>query len=150
MEDIVNLGIKIYDKPEYFSLYCDGLDAVQNREKDSSIFLYPNNAIIFLFYTYPSHRRVYCVKNCNSSLMYELPNVNRKTTILFKQFASKVDKTKKAVSFIKEHYPKYVYKYSDVFYYKLDIIIKEKGKLDYYVLDALCKRSIENGCFSNT
>jgi len=81
--------------------------------------------------------------------MCELPGLSHSVTVLFKQFASRVDKTKKAISYLREHYQDYAYSLNDSFYYRLDILLQAKGKLDYYELDALCKRSIKIGCIGN-
>lgn len=141
------LEVEVFNKPQFFSLYCEGPFFLQTFTEDSSVFHFKENAVLFLYYTFSAHRRVYCIRNETSSFMSELPNVNKKTTILFKQFASRVDKTKRAVSYLKEHYENYSFSFDNQFYYKLDILLKEKGKLNYVLLDALCKRSIADGCF---
>ncbi|HHX58003.1 MAG TPA: hypothetical protein GX710_08315 [Clostridiales bacterium] len=82
--------------------------------------------------------------------MIELPGLSKRITVLFKQFASRVDKTKRAVSYLREHYPKNAYLFEDGFYHRLDVLLRMKGKLDYYELGALCNRSLYNGYACNT
>lgn len=140
------LQVFISDNPHFHTLYSDGQEITMVKNNEASVLLYPTDAVIFLYYTYPTHRRVYCVRYKDSQSMVELPDLSDKVTILFKQYASRVDKTKRAVSFLREHYPEYAYSFSDGFYHRLDVILLKKGSLDYYELGELCIRSITNGC----
>jgi|LSQX01.1.fsa_nt_gb hypothetical protein len=140
-----HLHVSILNSPQFYTLYADGREDTMIKSETASILLYPENSVLFLYYTYPTHRRVYCVRNCEQSTT-ELPGLSEKVTVLFKQFASRVDKTKRAVSFLREHYPDNAYSFDDGFYQRLNILLLKKGKLDYYELDELCKRSSLSGC----
>jgi hypothetical protein len=144
------LEVTIQKNPQFFSLYADGQEDTIIKNHSSSILLYPPDAVIFLYYTFPTHRRVYCVRNTNKEHMCELPGLSHSIAVLFKQFASRVDKTKKAVSYLREHYPHSAFSFDDGFYLRLDILLQLKGKLDYSELEALCKRNLKNGCIINT
>lgn len=136
------LNIAIQSNAQFYTLYADGAEDTMIQTPSATVLQYAPQTIVFLYYTFPTHRRVYCIRNTMSQKICALPGLSHQVTVLFKQFASRVDKTKKAVSFLREHYIDNVFLFDDVFYYRLDILLKSKGKLDYYELDALCKRSL--------
>ena len=144
------LEVTIQKKPKFFSLYADGHEETMLQTNTSSVLLYPPDAVLFLYYTFPTHRRVYCIRNNLAGCVSELPGLSHSVTILFKQFASRVDKTKKAISYLREHYPKDVFSFDDGLYIRLDVLLQVKGKLNYSELEALCKRKIKDGCINNT
>lgn len=143
------LKITILKNPQFFTLYADGNEETILKTNTSSVLLYPPDAVIFLYYTFSTHRRVYCVRNVINKNAIILPGLSQEVTILFKQFASRVDKTKKVVSFLREHYSENVFVFDDGFYVRLDVLLKMKGTLDYYALDLLSQRSKKNGCIVN-
>ncbi len=144
------LQIYIPKDPHFFSLYADGKEETLVQTNSASVLYYPPDAIVFLYYTYPTHRRVYCIRNAERQRMNDLPCTSLPVAILFKQFASRVDKTKKAVSYIREHYPEISFSQPDSFYSRLDILLLAKGKLDYSLLDELIKRTLDYGCTCNS
>lgn len=133
------LTVTIPNEDNFFSLYADGLFMVKHFDPDSgeTNIEYEKDSLVYLYYTYPTHRRVYLIRNTQGPSCIRLPNVNKPVKVLFKQFASRVDKTKRAVSYLHTHYQK-AFDECDSFFYKLDILLKRKGKLDYLALDSIC------------
>lgn len=143
--DARNLQITIPHAPIFFTLYADGKEDTIVNTDTGSVLYYPDNAIILLYYTFPTHRRLYCVRNTECSIMSDLPSVSLPVSILFKQFASRVDKTKKAISYLREHYHEHAYNLPNGFYSRLGLMLSQKGKLNYLLLDDLVKRSLTDG-----
>jgi hypothetical protein len=138
------LVITIPPEGHYYSLYADGLYAQKVYEKETGMtsLYYDSGSAVFLYYTYPTHRRVYLVRdNGEDGDTRSLPGVSKKVSVIFKQYASRVDKTKRAVSYLNTHYQS-AYGYSDKFYTRLSVILLEKGKIDYAAIDALYKRGL--------
>jgi hypothetical protein len=135
--------------PQFYTLYADGCEETMVHTPIGAQLIYPHQSIVFLYYTFPAHRRVYCIRNTGIGAK-ELPGVSCPVSILFKQYASRVDKTKKAVSYLREHYPDIAFSLSDAFYTRLGLLLLEKGKISYSSLDYLINRSLSNGCTSNT
>jgi hypothetical protein len=136
------LVITIPPEGYYYSLYADGLYAKKTYEKETDMtsLYYERGAAVFLYYTYPTHRRVYLVRNSGEEgEAKSLPGVSKKVSVIFKQYASRVDKTKRAVSYLNTHYQS-AYGYSDKFYTRLSVILLGKGKIDYTAIDALCEK----------
>ncbi|GMO55782.1 MAG: hypothetical protein Ta2C_10990 [Candidatus Endomicrobiellum trichonymphae] len=132
------LVITINDANNFFSLYADGDLSEKHYDKESGIteLTYDDNAIIFLYYTYPTHRRVYCVRNCEDGEQTLLPGLSKKVNVIFKQIASRVDKTRRAAAFLREHRGS-AYKYTDEFYTRLSFLIDQKGKINYSSIEKL-------------
>ena len=139
------LHITIPREQNFYTLYADGKEDTLVNTDSGSVLYYPENAVILLYYTFPTHRRVYCIRNIESSIVSDLPSVSLPVSILFKQFASRVDKTKKAISYLREHYPEHTFTLPNGFYSRLGLLLSQKGKLDYYLLDELIKRSLAHG-----
>lgn len=136
------LYVTIQKNPRFYTLYADGREDTITDSPTAHLLLYPAGSIVFLYYTFPTHRRVYCIQNADSSKMSELPGLSKPVTILFQQYASRVDKTKKAVSYLRAHYPSHVFLFDSLFYYRLAVLLEQKGKLDYCLLDLLVQRSL--------
>jgi hypothetical protein len=136
------LYVTIQKNPRFYTLYADGREDTITDSQAAHLLLYPAGSIVFLYYTFPTHRRVYCIHNTESPRMSELPGLSKPITILFQQYASRVDKTKKAVSYLRAHYPSHVFLFEASFYYRLAILLEKKGKLDYCLLDLLVQRSL--------
>jgi hypothetical protein len=138
------LVVTIPPEGYFYSLYADGLYTQKLYEKETGMthLYYEPGAVVFLYYTYPTHRRVYLIRdNEENGELKNLPGVSKKVSVIFKQYASRVDKTKRAVSYLNTHY-RGAYRYSDKFYIRLSVILLERGKIDYAAIDALCKRGL--------
>ena len=90
-----------------------------------------------LYYTYPAHRRAYVVRVTDDGTTV-LPGLSAPVKKIICVYASKVDKLKKALSYIGEHYFSPL-KLSDLFYIRLERLLLRKGKLDYATLKNLCE-----------
>lgn len=143
------LRVEILTTPQFYTLYADGHEDTMIETPRGVELLYPPQAVLFLYYTFPAHRRVYCVRNTEGG-MSSLPGLSLPVSILFKQFASRVDKTKRAASYLREHYPSFAYALPDSFYTRLGIHLLAKGKLSYTALDSLVQRSLSHGCLTHT
>lgn len=143
------LNVEILTTPQFYTLYADGRYETMVKTPNGVQLLYPPDAVIFLYYTFPAHRRVYCVRNSGFGKS-TLPGLSSPVSILFKQYASRVDKTKKAVSYLREHYPHFAYEMPDAFYTRLAILLLEKGKISYTSLESLFVRSIPHGCIAHS
>ncbi|MCD1654454.1 hypothetical protein K7J14_07015 [Treponema zuelzerae] len=94
------LSVEILNAPHFYTLYADGHEDTMIEKPNGVELLYPPHAVLFLYYTFPAHRRVYCVRNSETGKS-SLPGLSMPVSILFKQYASRVDKTKRAVSYLR-------------------------------------------------
>jgi len=134
------LIIVIPDKSNFYSLYADGLYSRKAYVKDmeTSYFAYPPGAVIFLYYTYPTHRAASAVRHVPGEA--SLPGLSKKVELLFTVHASKVDKLKRAVGFLNKNAGG-AYRFDDGFYLRLYCALEKKGKLNYLALRNLAKRA---------
>lgn len=137
MIPIIHVLIPHKEKPSYYTLYVKGNYSTKKDFADGVNFEFVQNSLLILYYTYPAHRRAYVVRFTGNDNTH-LPGLSQPVKILLVVHASKVDKLKKAISFIQEHYFKPTY-LPDLFYYRLEQIIKQKGKLNYETLHCLCQ-----------
>lgn len=121
--------VLVPQKDRFYTLYSDGPYVDKTTNEEGTLFTYLENSILFLYYTYPTHRRAYAVR-CSSAGTTILPGLSFPVNVLIRVHASKVDKLKKSVSFLVAHYQK-PYDFSDAFYTRLHFIIQEKGKINY-------------------
>jgi hypothetical protein len=131
-------------KGNFYSLYADGLYYLKKYDKETgtTYLHYKGGSAVFLYYTYPTHRRVYLIRNDEEDgTSKSLPGLSKKVRVLFKQYASRVDKTKRAVSYLNTHHES-AYNCSERFYVRLSVLLSGKGNLDYGAIDALCKRGL--------
>jgi hypothetical protein len=137
------LVVAVPPEGNFYSLYADGLYCMKKYDKESgtTYLHYEGGTAVFLYYTYPNHRRVYLIRNEESGDVKSLPGLSKKVTVIFRQYASRVNKTKRAVSYLNAHYEN-AYGYSDKFYTRLSALLQRKGEIDYAAIDALCKRGL--------
>jgi hypothetical protein len=138
------LVITIPPDTYYYGLYADGLYFKKIFDKNThstNLYYHPDSAV-FLYYTYPTHRRVYLIRHTFPAALpgVSLPGVSKQVSVIFKQYASRVDKTRRAVSFLNTHHQKNAYGYSDKFYLRLSVLLSDRGKINYTALEALCNR----------
>ncbi|GMO42604.1 MAG: hypothetical protein Ta2F_18490 [Termitinemataceae bacterium] len=146
------LTISIPPENNIFSLYADGqfIHKEYEKETQTTYLTYAVDSAIFLYFTFPKHRRVYLIRNIapvKNSVLTSLNCLSQPVKIIFKQFASRVDKTRRAAAFLNEHY-KSAYKYSDIFYYRLDRILLRRGKINYMAIAELVKQDQKYKLFS--
>jgi hypothetical protein len=129
----------------FYSLYSDGIFEKKHFDKDTEITAleYKENSAVLLYYTYPVHRRVYLVRNVSyeTKNLTGLPGLSKKVKIIFKNTASRVDKTRRAFAHIREHYGD-PFAFPDDYYTRLDFLIKQKGKIKYHLIDMLTEKYI--------
>ena len=133
------LVIIIPDESSFYSLYADGVHSrkLYVKETKETYLSYPEGSVIFLYYTYPNHRAVSCVRNVPGEAA--LPGLSRKTAVIFTAHASKVDKLKRAIGYLNAHTGG-AYKYGDDFYLRLYFVLQQRGKLNYLALRNLAER----------
>jgi hypothetical protein len=134
------LIIVIPDKSNFYSLYADGLYSRKAYVKDmeTSYFAYSPGSVIFLYYTYPTHRAASAVRYVPGEA--SLPGLSKKVNLLFTVHASKVDKLKRAVGFLNKNAGG-AYSFEDDFYLRLYYVLEKKGKLNYLALRNLARRA---------
>jgi hypothetical protein len=140
----MNNNLIITNTPNnFYSIYSDGIFEKKHFDKEAGITTleYKENAVVLLYYTYPVHRRVYLVRNVSDETknLTGLPSLSKKVKIIFKNTASRVDKTRRAFGHIREHYGD-PFIFSDDFYLRLDFLIKQKGKIKYSLIDILVNK----------
>ena len=138
------LVVAIPDEPLFYSLYADGPLArkVHSREAGETYLSYPEGAVVFLYYTYPSHRAATCVRNAPGGAA--LPGLSRKVAVLFTVDASRVDKLKRAIGHLNVHSGG-AYQYGDDFYLRLYFVLQQPGRLNYIALRSLAGRYVKEG-----
>lgn len=133
------LEVTIPDESSFYSLYSDGLLARKTyvREQKSTVIEYAPNAVLALYYTYPTYREACLVRNASSSFpLVSLPGLSQKVSLIFSVNASRVDKLKRAISFIHSNFGNFFSK-DDGFYIRLHFILRQKGKINYMALREL-------------
>ena len=127
------LVITIPDKTYFYSLYADGIFSRKTYFPDSgeTLLAYPPGSVIFLYYTYPSHRAASVIRNVPGNA--DLPGLSKKVRLLFTVHASRVDKLKRSVGYLNKNAGG-SYCYPDGFYIRLYFILHRRGKLNYLSL----------------
>jgi len=117
-----------------FSLFVEGVYEKQENEID---FYLSEGYKAVLYYTYPKYRKAFLVRpSLPGEASQYLPNVEGGLIVLGEFQRSKVDKIKKALSFLrtKEDVIKTL-KRNDLFFRKLGFVLQAKGRLDYVLLE---------------
>jgi hypothetical protein len=137
------LIVTIPKNASFYTLYSDGLHCAKTIDVKTSLvsFHYPQNEAVFLYYTYPHHREAFLIRNTENGDV-SLPSLSKKVSVLFTARASRVDKLKRAVSFLNVH-TKGANLFSDDFYIRLWLILEKKGKLDYPALLGIAEKALE-------
>jgi hypothetical protein len=139
------LIVTIPDKAAFYSLYSDGLLAWKHYDKDSETtsIAYNDNAVVILYYTYPTHREACIIRSTQEGGAAALPGLSKKVSLLFSVHASKVDKLRRAAGFLNKHHGG-AFSKDDGFYLRLYFLLCEKGPLNYPALKNLAERSAGN------
>ncbi len=134
------LVVAIPDESYFYSLYADGIFSRKAYVKDTgeSYFAYPPGSVVFLYYTYPTHRAASAVRHAPGGA--SLPGLSKKVSLLFTVHASKVDKLKRAVGYLNKNAGG-AYRFGDGFYTRLYFILESKGRLNYLALRNLAGRA---------
>ena len=117
----------IPDRQDFFSLFADGPYLRKTRAGESTVLLFPQGAVIFLYYTYPAFREALAVRNTGEGIL--LPGLSGKASVLFRVRASRVDKLRRAVGFVNANFRPDAYSREDGFYTRLAFVLERRGKL---------------------
>ena len=122
----------------FYTLYVYGSYGGKRAVPGGSDFDFISESLLVLYYTYPAHRRAYIVRFADDGKT-ELPGLSHPVKKIVCVYASKVDKLKKALSYIGEHYfPPLTL--PDLFYVRLERLLLRKGKIDYPAIKTLCEQ----------
>jgi hypothetical protein len=134
-----NLVIIIPTRPRFYSLYVDGKLARKAfvREENATRLFYGINAVITLYYTYPSFRAAHIVRNIPGGR--EFPGLTSAVTELCSFRASRVDKLRRALDYLDKHFTS-AFGFPDAFYLRLSFLIEARGKLNYIALNTLAQK----------
>jgi hypothetical protein len=135
------LVVTIPDKNNFYSLYADGLFIRKSYIKDLEVtrIFYDQNQVVFLFYTYPTHREACAVRNTPAGSRW-FPGLSKPVSLLFSVHASRVDKLRRAVGFLNTHEGG-AYSWDDGFYIRLLFILSRRGGINYFSLRRLAEDS---------
>jgi len=140
------LEVAIPDHNSFYTLYADGKHCFKtyDRQKKVTLLQYPQDAAVFLYYTYPTHREACLVRNNDAESGIFLPGLAKKVFSVFSVHASRVDKLKRAVSYLNEHSSAGAYGHDDGFYVRLGFLLEQRGKLNYPALRELSESSFKD------
>jgi len=138
------LEVTIPDKNSFYSLYSDGLLLRKTyiSEIKSTVIEYAPEAVIVLYYTYPTHRTACLIRNSAVHPQMSLPGLSSKVCQLFTVSASRVDKLKRAIGFFHSNFNN-AFLMDDGFYIRLHFILRQRGKINYTVLRELAGKTGE-------
>lgn len=132
---IVTLPRKTID---HFTLYADGylIKKFFIKHETQHSFIFDDNYVLFLFYTYPHHRRAYVVTVDKIGLLPKtrLPGVKSSVTILYKARGKKIDMLKNALYLLRNLPYK---EFPVLFYQKLSMMIETNVKMPRFMINEL-------------
>lgn len=133
------LTVTVRDSRSFYSLFADGpfLRKYFVRETNTTYLAYGKDALLALYYTYPSHRAAALVRN--DQALCAFPGLSKKIRPLLCVRASKTDKLRRALARLGERHGG-AFSFSDSFYLRLAFLLEKKGKLDFSALDSLAER----------
>ena len=134
----MSLEITILENPVFYSLYADGIFSFKTFYKNlkANVFVYDDDAIVVLYYTYPAYREACVIRNTVQGGKL-LPGLSKEVSVLFSVRASKVDKLKRAMGFLRKNLNTGAYTKDDGFYTRLYFILMQRGKINYTALKSL-------------
>jgi hypothetical protein len=136
------LTVTIPDRGDFYSLYADGLFSEKRYDKETGTteLDYPADGVVFLYYTYPTHREACVVRNAAAAglgRMVTPPALSKRVRKIFGVEASRTDKLRRAAGFLNEHFDGGAYGFHDDFYLRLYFLLRQKGKINYGLLREL-------------
>ena len=141
---MILLSVLIPEKPAFYSLYADGLVRGKffDREKNTTVLSFAENAVAVLYYTYPTRREACVIRN-SSDGKTPLPGLSKPVSLLFSLAASRVDKLRRAVAFLEKNHRAHggAFVRDDGFYIRLFFLLRERGKLSCRALAKLAEYS---------
>jgi len=141
-----HLEVTIPDFNSFFSLFADGNHSwkTYDRQKKHNLIYYPPQAVVILYYTYPTYREACVIRNVQDNNSVTLPGLSKKVNVLFRTRASRVDKLKRAAGWLNKHSAFTAYGYDDGFYVRLGFLLQQRGKINYPALFKLAESSSAN------
>jgi hypothetical protein len=135
------LMVTIPDDNRFYSLFSDGPHSWKSYDAAQKLthLVYPAGAVVFLYYTYPTHREACVIRNCAGRRA--LPGLSKKVSLLFSVHASRVDKLRRAAAFLNKHSAGACV-FDDGLYTRLFFIVSMRGKLNYPALHSLCSKEL--------
>jgi hypothetical protein len=135
------LTITIPENPPFFSLYADGPVSGKtfNRGSRETLLFFPGNAVIVLYYTYPTRREACVVRNTVSGKT-PFPGLSKPVSPLFSVQASGVDKLRRAFGFLRQN-SSGPFSHDDGFYLRLFFLLRQRGKISPLALTNLAARA---------
>lgn len=140
MTTILDITIPDPELSTFYSLYAYGQPSrkLYLKESVTTLLSYPEDSVIFLFYTYPTHREACAIRNVQAgTVTVSLPGLSKKVSLLFSVHASRVDKLRRAITFLDKQ--GLAYSQDDGFYIRLFFVLSQKGSLNYAALTKLTK-----------
>jgi hypothetical protein len=136
------LVVTIPDHNAFYSLYADGVlfSKTYDTGKKASLLAYDTGSIVFLYYTYPTHREACVVRNIPGGRTL-LPGCSKRVSLLFSLQASRVDKLKRAAGFLNKRCSPGAFARTDGFYLRLYYLLSQRGKLNYLALRGLASQN---------
>jgi hypothetical protein len=136
------LDVLIPADDSFYTLYADGVFLKKSFDRDSrsTVLSYDENAVVFLYYTYPAHREACAVRNAPSDRMAAFPGLSKKVSPLFSVRGSRVDKLKRAAAFLNRNFGG-AWSRGDGFYIRLYFLLSQRGRLNYAALRKLAEIS---------
>ena len=133
-----HLEVTIPDHNQFYTLYSDGQYAWKsyNSQKKHTLIYYPPGAVIILYYTYVTYREACVIRNSSGENGVSLPGLSKKVSLLFNVRASRVDKLKRAASWLNSHTTG-AFSHDDGFYIRLVYLLEQRGKINYAALGKL-------------
>jgi len=133
-----HLEIIIPDYNSFYSLYADGLHSwkTYNQQKKHTYIYYAPGSVVVLYYTYITFREACVIRFIQEDDSVMLPGLSKKVSVLFRARASRVDKLRRAVGWLKNH-SSGAFSHTDGFYIRLSYLLEQRGKLNYTALSRL-------------
>jgi len=138
-----HLEITIPDHNSFYSVYSEGKHTwkTYDRRKNNTLIYYPPEAVVILYYTYPTYREGCVIRNINEKASVNLPCLSKNVKILFTVKASRVDKLRRAAGWLEKHSYGF-FSHDDGFYIRLVYLLEQRGKINYTALNKLAESSV--------
>jgi len=141
-----HLEITIPDHNKYYSLFAEGSLSwkTYDSKRKTTFLYYAPEAVVVLFYTYPSYREACVIRNSAGENNARYPGLSKNISVLFNVRASRVDKLKRAVNWLNNH-TSGAFSFTDAFYIRLFFFLNQRGKINYPALSKLAENfSVHN------
>jgi len=137
-----HLEIIIPDHNAFYSLYADGFHSwkTYDQQKKHTFIYYAPGSVVVLYYTYITFREACVIRYTQNDNSVILPGLSKKVSVIFRARASRVDKLRRAVGWLKNH-SSGAFSHADGFYIRLSYLLEQRGKLNYTALGKLAESS---------